>query len=49
VLLMSEPTNIAPALAAFAMFFTTVGPVDCAIIFASLTTKQSRASQYRRP
>lgn len=44
---MSGPTNIGLALAAFTMFFATVGPVDCAVIFASLTSKQSRASQSR--
>ncbi len=44
---MSAPNNFALALAAFTMFFATVGPVDCAVIFASLTSKQSRASQSR--
>ena len=44
---MNAPTNFALGLAAFTMFFTTVGPVDCAVIFASLTSKQSRASQSR--
>jgi multiple antibiotic resistance protein len=44
---MSAPNSFALALAAFAMFFATVGPVDCAVIFASLTAKQSRASQSR--
>ena len=44
---MSPPANSALALAAFTMFFATVGPVDCAVIFASLTSKQSRASQSR--
>ena len=44
---MSEPTSFALGLAAFTMFFATVGPVDCAVIFASLTSKQSRASQSR--
>jgi multiple antibiotic resistance protein len=44
---MSAPNSFALALAAFAMFFATVGPVDCAVIFASLTSKQSRASQSR--
>jgi multiple antibiotic resistance protein len=44
---MSEPTNLALALAAFTMFFATVGPVDCAVIFATLISKQSRTSQSR--
>ena len=44
---MSEPTHFALALAAFMMFFATIGPVDCAIIFATLTSKQSRTSQSR--
>jgi multiple antibiotic resistance protein len=44
---MSAPNNFALALAAFTMFFATVGPVDCAVIFASLTSKQTRASQSR--
>jgi len=42
-----RPANFALALEAFAMFFATIGPVDCAVIFAGLTTKQSRASQCR--
>jgi multiple antibiotic resistance protein len=44
---MSAPNSLALALAAFAMFFATVGPVDCAVIFAGLTSKQPRASQSR--
>jgi multiple antibiotic resistance protein len=44
---MTETTHFAIAFAAFAMFFATVGPVDCAVIFASLTSKHSRASQGR--
>lgn len=44
---MDAPNDLAFALAAFAMFFTTVGPVDCAVIFASLTSRQSRAAQSR--
>src|SRR5581483_815469 len=44
---MSESTDFALALAAFTMFFATIGPVDCAVIFANLTSKQSRASQVR--
>jgi multiple antibiotic resistance protein len=42
---MTNPKNFGLALAAFAMFFATVGPVDCAVIFAGLTSKQSRSSR----
>src|SRR6516225_10975142 len=44
---MSGPADFGLALTAFTMFFATIGPVDCAVIFASLTSKQSRASQRR--
>jgi multiple antibiotic resistance protein len=44
---MSGPTDFGLALTAFTMFFATIGPVDCAVIFATLTSKQSRASQNR--
>jgi multiple antibiotic resistance protein len=44
---MGEPTNLALALAAFTMFFATIGPVDSAVIFASLTSKQPRQAQSR--
>ena len=44
---MSRPADFGLALTAFTMFFATIGPVDCAVIFASLTSRQSRASQRR--
>src|SRR5262249_22635091 len=44
---MSGAPSLDLALTAFTMFFATVGPVDCAVIFASLTSKHSRASRSR--
>src|SRR5262249_4638311 len=44
---MKGLSTIALALAAFATFFATIGPVDCAVIFASLTARYSPASQMR--
>ena len=40
---MREPGTLEIALAAFAMFFATVGPVDSAVIFAGLTSRQPRS------
>jgi len=42
---MSSPTDFGLALAAFTMFFATVGPVECAVIFAGLTSRHSRTSR----
>jgi multiple antibiotic resistance protein len=44
---MSRQSSIELALAAFATFFATVGPVDCPVIFATLASRQPRASQNR--
>jgi multiple antibiotic resistance protein len=35
------------ALAAFATFFATVGPIDCAVLFATLTSRHDRPAQSR--
>jgi multiple antibiotic resistance protein len=44
---MDRRTTFELALTACATLFATIGPVDCAVIFASLTFGRSRASQGR--